>query len=60
MIKGIGSIILGLMAIFVPSKYYFWGEKWKQRGNPEPSMLYIILTKSAGILLIIIGILYLF
>jgi len=59
MIKGIISIILGLMAIFMPSKYYFGGGKCKHTGNLEPSMLFIISTMCAGILLIIIGILYL-
>jgi len=44
-------VVIGLMGMFMPKKYITLGQRWKYKGQVEPSDGYVLTTRVIGFLL---------
>lgn len=55
LIFGVLLMIAGILMVVWPKGFYGLTESWKSSGSAEPSKRYLVYTRCAGVLLLVIG-----
>ena len=55
-IPGIVMCVMGFCLLFVSDKIWTVAEKWKTIGGERPSKSYVIITRTLGIVFLVVGV----